>query len=78
MKNFDKQLYAFKDRLIKDVVIDEKYLTTICSTIYSELSFLSKEKLTEIEDVSPVKLINRIEELYAFNRMMDKVNYGEL
>lgn len=74
MNNLDKQLFQFKDRLVADVGVEERHLTTICTTIYEELSQLTNEQLDKIEFASPVKLEIRIEELKAFNMMMDRVN----
>ena len=71
MNNLDKQLYQFKDRLVADVGVEERHLTKICTTIYEELSQLTDEQLDKIEFVSPVRLEIRIEELKAFNMMMD-------
>lgn len=74
VNNLDKQLHQFKDRLVVDVGVEERHLTTICTTIYEELSQLTDEQLDKIEFASPVKLETRIEELMAFNMMMDRVN----
>ena len=74
MKNLDRQLYPYSDRLKEDVGIDKIHLDSICSTIYSELGQLSNENLLEIELASPISLKLRIEELTAFNMMMDRVN----
>jgi len=74
MENLDRQLYRYSDRLKEDVGIDKIHLNSICSTIYSELGQLSNENLLEIEIASPVSLKLRIEELTAFNMMMDRVN----
>lgn len=74
MKNLDEQLYLFRKRLVADVGIEEQYLTSICTTIYKELTQLTNEQLNKIESASPVKLEFRIEELRAFNMMMDRVN----
>jgi hypothetical protein len=78
MKNLDKQLYQFKERLICDIGVEEKYLSVICTTIYAELSNLNNDELLKIELVSPVTIEKRIEELKAFNMMMDRVNYSDL
>ncbi len=74
MDQLDKQLYYFKDRLKDNIGVDPKYLSSICTTIYEELNQLSTESLLEIEAASPVSLKLRIEELKAFNMMMDRVN----
>ena len=74
MDNLDNQLYVFKNRLKKDVGVEERLLSVICSTIYKELSQLSIEELTMIEVASPVPIVKRVEELQAFNMMMNRVN----
>ncbi|MCW5960232.1 MAG: hypothetical protein KIS76_08710 [Pyrinomonadaceae bacterium] len=78
MRKLDQQLKYFSNRLKNDVKIEEKYLDSICSTIYQELSQLSSEDLSKIENASPVNLKTRIEELKAFNMMMDRVNKTQL
>ncbi len=70
----DKQLYYFKDKLKDNIGVDSRHLSCVCTTIYEELHQLSKESLLEIEAASPVSLKLRIEELKAFNMMMDRVN----
>jgi len=74
MDNLDIQLYHYKDKLKEDVGVETKHLGSICTTIYDELRQLSIEKLLEIEIASPVSLKLRVEELTAFNMMMDRVN----
>src|SRR6266508_5201694 len=78
MKNFDDQLHQHNERLVHDVGIDNQFLPSVCTTIWEELAQLTDEELLKIESASPVKLETRIEELSAFNMMMDKVNYSEL
>ncbi|HOJ04078.1 MAG TPA: hypothetical protein PK916_08745 [Bacteroidota bacterium] len=74
MNILDKQIYQFRDRMVADVGVEERYLAVICTTIYQELSVLKAEQLDKIEFASPVKLDLRIEELEAFNMMMSRVN----
>ena len=74
MDNLDKQLYHFKDRLMEDVGVDQKHLSSICTTIYDELNQLTTENLFTIESASRVSLKLRIEELEAFNLMMVRAN----
>lgn len=74
MDNLDRQLYHYNDRLKEDIGVETKYLGSICTTIYKELGQLSIENLLAIEKASPVRLELRIEELIAFNMMMDRVN----
>lgn len=73
MDNLNRQLFQFSDRLKEDVGVETKYLGSICTSIYNELRQLSIENLLEIEKASPVRLELRIEELTAFNMMMDRV-----
>ncbi|MCK9411166.1 MAG: hypothetical protein M0Q53_02620 [Prolixibacteraceae bacterium] len=74
MDNLDRQLFYYSGRLKEEVGVETKYLVSICTTIYNELKQLSIEDLREIETASPVGLELRIEELTAFNMMMDRVN----
>ena len=78
MRTFDQQLKHFSNRLKNDVKIEEKYIDSICSTIYQELSLLSFEDLSKIENASPVDLEIRVEELKAFNMMMNRMNNTKL
>jgi hypothetical protein len=78
MDSFDEQLFKHKDQLIINVKVDEKYVTNICTTIKKELTQLNNDVLLKIENASPVPLELRIEELSAFNNMMDRMNFTEL
>ena len=69
-----RSLKHFENRLRNDVKVEEKHIASICSTIYQELSQLSFEDLAKIENASPVDLKIRIEELKAFNLMMNRMN----
>ncbi len=77
MNNLDKQLYEYRQQMKESVGVDDKYLSAICTTIYKELKHLSAENLKRIESASPVSLKLRVEELQAFNMMMNRVN-GQL
>ncbi len=74
MQNLDRQLHYFKDRLQADVGIDIKLAPIVCTTIYEELQRLPSEGLLKVKFASPVALEKRIEELTAFNMMMNTVN----
>ncbi len=78
MKKLDSQLKHFENRLRNDVKVEEKHITSICSTIYQELSQLPYDDLVKIRNSSPVNLEIRIEELKAFNMMMNRMTKTEL
>lgn len=74
MENFDKQLFEFKSQLEKDVKIPFDKVDCVASTIEIEIK-QNKQKLKQvITAVSPVPLETRLEELSAFQTMMDTFN----
>ncbi len=74
MKNFDSQLYQFKNRLIKDVKIPEQNVDKVASLISSEIMKNKNSLLKKMEDVTPISIQTRIEELSSFQVMMDTLN----
>ncbi len=74
MTNFDNQLYQFKNRLIKEVKISEQNVDRVASIISDEIRKNKSTLLSKMEEVTPIKIKTRIEELSSFQEMMDTLN----
>ena len=77
MKQIDKQMRAWSNKLIAKLKIKEEETQKLASTISSEIRWLSKEAKSEIKASSPIDIKNRHEELLAFQNWMDIVHTSE-
>ena len=71
MEYLDKQMYIWKDKLNTDVKIPIDSCFCLATTIKNEIEGLNNEERNIIIDSNPVKILYRIEELQAFQTMMD-------
>lgn len=74
----DSQMAHYKKELKEDVKLEERDSSRLATTVSSEVRFLSKEQKKILIESSPVALKNRIEELKAFQRFMDRTSELEL
>jgi hypothetical protein len=74
MTNFDNQLYQFKNRLIKDLKISEQNSDKVASLIAEEIRKNKSTLITKMEEVTPIEIKTRLEELSSFQEMMDTFN----
>lgn len=74
MKRLDDQLVKWKYKLIRDVKVPSDTCDKISTTIELEIDRLTNEDRLKLTDASPVDLKTRIEELQAFQIMMDTFN----
>jgi len=77
MREIDKQLGSWAERLQKDVKIKPEDIAKIATTIAKEVRWLSMEQKNEIRDSSPVNLANRYEEIIAFQLWMEIANSSQ-
>ncbi len=78
MKNLDKQLEVWSERLQKDVKIKPEDTSKIATTIAKEVRWLTIEQKNEIRSASPVNIEKRYEELIAFQAWMDIANNSKI
>jgi hypothetical protein len=74
MKELDNQLTMWKDKLVSDVKVPLDSCDKIATTIELEIERLTDEEKGKLKEASPVDLKIRIEELLAFQVMMDTFN----
>jgi hypothetical protein len=74
MYKLDKQIARFKDKLVDEIKIPSEYCDCLASTIENEINNLDVEKKKKLIDSNPIDLKTRIEELQAFQKMMDTFN----
>ncbi len=74
MKELDKQFSQWEDMLTNQVKIPVDICSTLASTIQNEIKQLSADEIEKIESASPVGIDLRVEELLAFQSMMDTFN----
>lgn len=78
MKNLDKQLEVWSERLQKDLKIKPEDTSKIATTIAKEVRWLTIEQKNEIRNASPVNIEKRYEELIAFQAWMDIANNSKI
>lgn len=74
MKQLDQQIAIWKDKLTRDAKIPIEYSECLASTIKSEIKNLSHDEKIKLTTSNPIDLKTRIEELQAFQSMMDTFN----
>lgn len=74
-KVLDEQLSRWSDRLMRDLKLAEQETGKIATNISSELRFLPEAAKKEIMAASPVPIIDRVQELQAFQGWMDTVSH---
>jgi hypothetical protein len=74
MKQLDKQIAIWKDKLNKETKIPVEYCECLASTTKKEIKNLNYDEKQKLIDSNPVDLKTRIEELQAFQSMMDTFN----
>jgi hypothetical protein len=74
MENLDIQFIQWKNKLIEEVKIPLDKFEKLATTIRIEIEMLTDEEKQKIRDASPVDLKIRLEELHAFQVMMDTFN----
>lgn len=72
--NLDNQIYQFKDQLIKKVIIPVQNADRVSSIISEEIRRNKADFLSEMKKVTPIDIKTRLEELTAFQTMMDNLN----
>ena len=74
MKHLDIQISSWKEKLVREVKIPNEYCDCLASTIEKEIDSLKQDEKSKLIDSNPVDLKTRIEELQAFQTMMDTFN----
>lgn len=74
MEHLDKQIYYWKEHLIEDLKIPPEFCSRLASTIKNEIDILNPIEKNKLIDSNPIDLNIRIEELQAFQVMMDTFN----
>ncbi len=74
MKNLDVQFLQWKHKLIEEVKIPPNICDALATTVQNEIKELSEENIKDIKLASPINLATRLEELSAFQSMMDTFN----
>lgn len=73
MIKLDEQLFYFKEYLETHLKISD-CLDSFCTKMNDELSSFTLEELSKIKNASPIQLKSIIDELHAFNSMMEILN----
>lgn len=71
MQHLDRQLAAFRERLISDVGLTVDEAGKVATLVAADIRFLPVEAKTEIKAASPVPVSARFEELVAFQSWSD-------
>ena len=74
MNHLDKQISEWREKLKQDVKIPDEYCDCLASTIEKEINSLKPVEKNGMIDNNPIELKTRIEELQAFQSMMDTFN----
>lgn len=74
MKHLDNQISVWKDKLNREIKIPIDYCDCLASTIKHEIDTLKPDERNKLIDSNPIELKTRIEELQAFQSMMDTFN----
>jgi hypothetical protein len=74
MKQLDKQIATWKDKLKKEIKIPVDSCECLASTIKMEIENLNYDEKQKIIYSNPIDLRTRIEELQAFQSMMNTFN----
>jgi hypothetical protein len=74
MKHLDKQISYWEHKLKSQVKIPAEYCGSLASSIQNEIGSLTQNEINSLIDYNPVDLKSRIEELQAFQSMMDTFN----
>jgi hypothetical protein len=74
MEYLDRQMLKWKDKLIQELKIPIKHCDCLASTIRDEINSLTPEKKNSLVDSNPIDIKIRIEELQAFQVMMETFN----
>lgn len=71
MQHLDRQLAAFRDRLLRDVKLTPSEAGKVATMVASDIRFLPVKTKAKIKAASPVPLSARFEELVAFQSWSD-------
>jgi hypothetical protein len=74
MKHLDNQISKWKDKLILEVKIPIQYCDSLATRIKNEIDNLTQDERKRLTDSNQIDLKVRIEELLAFQSMMDTFN----
>ncbi len=74
MQNYNNQLYEYKKFLKLNVKIQDSQLRSVASIIASEIEQKKDLIASELKTISPISLETRMEELIAFQQMMEIFN----
>jgi len=74
MEHLDKQIYYWKNHLNREIKIPLEYCSCLASAIKNEINTLKPEEKSKLIDSNPIDLKIRIEELQAFQVMMETFN----
>ena len=74
MKYLDNQISNWRQKLISQVKIPAEYSDHLASSIQNEIESLTQNEIKNIVDSNPIDIKYRIEELQAFQSMMDTLN----
>jgi hypothetical protein len=72
--HLDKQMRSFEARLTGEVKLTPGMAVKLATTIAADVRFLSVDQKAEIEAASPVPLVDRLDELQAFQGWMDQAH----
>ncbi len=74
MKNLDFRLSRWRDKLVSEVKVPLDLCDKIATAIELEIERMTDEERRSLKEASPIDLKVRIEELLAFQVMMDTFN----
>jgi hypothetical protein len=72
--HLDTQMQFFSAQLTSEVKLTPEMAVKLATTIASDVRFLSLEQKAEIKAASPVPLVDRLDELEAFQGWMDQAS----
>lgn len=70
-ERLDSQLKAFSDRLMKAVGLQEAETGKVATLVAADVRFLEPAARAQVRAASPVPLLDRLDELRAFQEWMD-------
>ena len=74
MRELDNQFIKWRDKLLTDVKVPVDTFDKIATTIELEIQKLTQDEKAKLKEASPIDLEVRIQELSAFQVMMDTFN----